>query len=516
MTTENPALAAAREIIAAMLVSNGVGVDAVGAEDRLLAARLVAATLDRAGVMGGPKNEPTSWAAVEEAVSAGVAFFVRVRRDVLALDFDEEDAVARAHGAYAALRVAGHLPVMIASGQRDRRHVFCLLRPDRRGDVEKYQRLRPHEMRPSIRPPFTPHRYRDDPLVRPALLLPNSVDEAVDRLHRRPQRRGRALGGGAVAVLKRDSALVRKTGSETIFSLAKGAANAGWTVEEFLVLLTSGTFPICKVFAARCDREGPEDSVAWVRERLWPDAAQVVTATPPRRPEDNPRGRALLAWAIMVEPWPGRTGATDRAVFLALVQKHLRSGANPVDASIREICLLAGISSRDTVMKSLRRLQSRGLVERQPLLGCPQPGGDTKVPPMLHSDAYFLADPPASGWTRADHVTAAVLHGLNQDAFRNWVGYGKRVQHVYDMIVVVPGIETAELLRRIGAGSETILQALKKLAGAELISRDEQGWRSGPRSLDEVVRGTPMAGRGELQKRVFELERRAVREHTER
>jgi predicted transcriptional regulator len=68
----------------------------------------------------------------------------------------------------------------------------------------------------------------------------------------------------------------------------------------------------------------------------------------------------FVEWAE-TRPWPGRTGSTDKAVFLALCQRMQREAATSFRASIREIAESAGVN-KETALSAIHRLTDAGLV----------------------------------------------------------------------------------------------------------------------------------------------------------
>ncbi|MGH7894025.1 MAG: hypothetical protein ACREQL_05105 [Candidatus Binatia bacterium] len=110
-------------------------------------------------VAGGANEGDRRWITLPEAVRSGRPYFVRVHPAVLAVDADERDAVQRVATLAHRLTAACLRPVIVASGQLGRAHLFC-----RVGGAE----MRAHaveaattlglDARATIRPPLAPHR----------------------------------------------------------------------------------------------------------------------------------------------------------------------------------------------------------------------------------------------------------------------------------------------------------------------------------------------------------------------
>ena len=79
---------------------------------------------------------------------------------------------------------------------------------------------------------------------------------------------------------------------------------------------------------------------------------------------DTPRASRFVAWAHS-HPWSGRTGAVDKAVFLAMCERMKMESGMPFRASMREVAELANVDKM-TVVRAIQRLIAGGLVEALP------------------------------------------------------------------------------------------------------------------------------------------------------
>jgi predicted transcriptional regulator len=80
--------------------------------------------------------------------------------------------------------------------------------------------------------------------------------------------------------------------------------------------------------------------------------------------EDSPLRKKILNtiyWAKS-KPWKGRTGSTDKAVYLSHAQIAYNKGSMPYHASCRDLAMLANVSSPNTISKANKRLIERGLI----------------------------------------------------------------------------------------------------------------------------------------------------------
>ncbi len=148
--------------------------------ERLLLAEILMEPGQRVAVLNAD-NQVDRWTTLEEAVACDEPFFIRAREDVLILDADHHDQHPALNELTNLLRSWHCTPVVVASGQRHHRQLFCWI-PSRPHLEHVRQRARQAgiDTRPSrdIRPPLAPHR-----LGRvPRLLAPATVDACVAAL----------------------------------------------------------------------------------------------------------------------------------------------------------------------------------------------------------------------------------------------------------------------------------------------------------------------------------------------
>lgn len=89
-----------------------------------------------------------------------------------------------------------------------------------------------------------------------------------------------------------------------------------------------------------------KNPTGWLQRYLLPKAFEYANSAP------NPTKR--ISWAKS-RPWPGRTGETDKRVFLALCYRAQLDGQRKFRASVREVSELANIDKK-TANRSLKRL----------------------------------------------------------------------------------------------------------------------------------------------------------------
>ena len=133
------------------------------------------------------------------------------------------------------------------------------------------------------------------------------------------------------------------TNSEAELAAAMSLTKAGYTENEIITLFEQHRPP------HYASKKNPS---SWFERYLLPKAVEFEDA--------NPRSDDLKSWAES-RPWPGRTGETDKRVFIALCHRAKLDGRKCFRASIREIAEIANIT-KNTAVLSIHRLISSGLI----------------------------------------------------------------------------------------------------------------------------------------------------------
>jgi len=308
--------------------------------------------------------------------------------------------------------------------------------------------------------------------------------------HRLPQLAWRLLSG--------DPGTIRRyaTLSEAEAALCASLARAGCTFADALRLLRGNPGP---GKFAQLDVEDPGNALRWLR-LTWTNV-QIWLAD-----NDNEAGRLaqrLEQWTLS-RPWPGRTGSSDRAVYLAHLSIVRQCGKDPHAASVRDLAELAGVGWV-TASNANRRLTDAGLLKLE-----------QKSIAQL-ANIWSLAEPTGSDYVELVHngtllhmeggMECSSTHKIAHDAYR-WAGLGKS------------GAEVLDALRRRGIAGEEELQAAtgrhrttvkrKLLRMYELGLVDPLGdkvWRyadSGDLDAAAVELGTAGVGAGQWKRQVRE------------
>ena len=212
---------------------------------------------------------------------------------------------------------------------------------------------------------------------------------------------------------------------------------------------------------------------------------------------------SYVQWA-QCQPWPGRTGATDRAVFLALCERMKMERGMPFRASIREVAELAGVN-KETAMKALRRLTELGFVRHSHSLH------------KGHSGAshYRLVLPTEVITTRTVGVTYTPV-GVNvrssntgHDVWHSRA-LGKSAQSCWAALYEAGTLTVAELATWTGRTPPTIRRVLARLAEFGLAQTDNKNWQVldvASDALDRIALELGTSGKGEARTERHQEER---------
>lgn len=145
----------------------------------------------------------------------------------------------------------------------------------------------------------------------------------------------------------------------TVSAVAMRMMNAGFTEDEFIAVVSASD--LAYEFVSESGR------TRWYRleSRLAKVWSRVDDAwNPPLGSLDEVRRKlAELSQRLQAHKWPGRTGSTDQAVAIALVEWAHEIGTWAIDASSRDLSLRAGLA-RTTATNALSRLEKVQLINK--------------------------------------------------------------------------------------------------------------------------------------------------------
>lgn len=136
-----------------------------------------------------------------------------------------------------------------------------------------------------------------------------------------------------------------QSNSEAELAAAMSLAKGGYSDEEIISIFEKYN---PSHYASK------KDSSSWFQRYILPKAFAYSNSAP--------NSNKLASWANS-RPWPGRTGETDKSVFLALCHRAKLDGREHFRASVREVAELAHIEKM-TAQRSLIRLIQDGLITK--------------------------------------------------------------------------------------------------------------------------------------------------------
>lgn len=304
----------------------------------------------------------------------------------------------------------------------------------------------------------------------------------------------------AMKLLAGDAATLARypTRSEAEQACIASLVGAGHDFESIHVMFV--THPCAGKFGELW-RESERDALRWLR--LSYSRAERWSAM--HESPGRARGRAAQAWA-MARPWPGATGNSDMAVYLAHAEIARQSGALTYAAPVRRLAELAGVTN-PTVISANRRLVDAGLVRDAHIW-------NGRMARLFYLDALQT-------FTSSTHPNCEELvKACNADAWR-FRGLGKSALLVLEHLRATPGATAVELAASTGKHRTTVWRALERMAHMvdpdtgevlRLVEADGDGWRAcDDVDLAAVARAVGTAGAGERQRARHEDERRGFR-----
>lgn len=196
-----------------------------------------------------------------------------------------------------------------------------------------------------------------------------------------------------------------------------------------------------------------------------------VCDTPERAQLAAEYQRAALA------PWPGRSGAQDRAVYLGLLAIAWQFSTVTPLAAQRDLQLWAGLSERQTVQRTMRNLIGAGLVRKVYR-------GDER----FLTNCYLLTTPLHT----ALNTTTTVSYGNSIVLFGNselWTprALGRSAGLVYAHLNSTPQ-KALGLAGKSGKHRKTVERTIARLEAVGLAERVTGGWIRGNVSIETAER----------------------------
>jgi hypothetical protein len=265
-------------------------------------------------------------------------------------------------------------------------------------------------------------------------------------------------------------------------SVILGAVNKGWTCQECELVFLDVTAAVSDLWLTGSQDQDHGRTEGLKRLRAdYKAMRDYASRNPLYQSAAEARQRiGELAGDALVYPWNGRTGRTDRDVLAALHKMATKAGTDAVDASVRDLSILSGVTIR-TVSRSLRRLSDLGWIKQ---VERASPG----------AARYKLLSPQRvrRNYTHEPEVPLAESHVCRNGAKADpghevWVQLGKASLALYRVLDVAPQ-SARHLAKQAKVGSRTADRKLPVMGGLGLATKSDHGWAFGTVSPDDVAK----------------------------
>lgn len=242
---------------------------------------------------------------------------------------------------------------------------------------------------------------------------------------------------------------------------------------------------IVNMFLERAERgkfrekyaKNPEQGMQYLKRSI--DAGFRFAA---HQSDDRKIAQRNLDW-INTVPWCGRSGSSERAVYMAHCTIAYKAGKLEYHASARDLSEMANVS-KDTAARVNKKLIKKGLVELV------YRGDDTlasiyRLPAQDSADNDTLFPPP---------FCVGVYHYPQHDAFAR-LGLGKSAAEVYYALIIDGAMRISEIARKTGRHPETVRLALRRMSNIthpftgevlSIVRYDDPFWIAIPVSEDNL------------------------------
>lgn len=254
-------------------------------------------------------------------------------------------------------------------------------------------------------------------------------------------------------------------------------------------------YPVAGKFA-ELNRSNPNRAEDYLRRSYHNAIIWVQSNESPARYKAS----ALRSWALD-HPWPGRTGSSDRRIYLAHLGIAHTAGKLTYQASTRTLGELGGVSHR-TAGRATRRLCETGLISLE------------KKSVRDLAPVYNLILPQNVDALPHDKEVREWVSIYSHDVFRCG-GLSHSAAEIYQSLLKHPGT-IEDLVRRTGRTAPTVsnwLERMSRLIDLEtgeiikLVRNKGENWYALEVDLDRVAEILGTKGTGKRQKQQHNRER---------
>jgi hypothetical protein len=210
--------------------------------------------------------------------------------------------------------------------------------------------------------------------------------------------------------------------------------------------------------------------------------------------------------AMLTIRFPGKAGASQRAVLRALYDRAVRQNSVVVEASQRELVEEAGLATRGAIVNALDALARQGyLVSVKVSASVNERSTYRLLLPRVESSPL----PTSGGGSWGEEELCSGLF-LTHDTFARGGGLGRSAAWMYEALGSTPRRKD-ELARMAVLSEGQAKLALRALVKRHLAVKLEDSWVRGPADVDAVAVRRGSAGSGADLKAKHKAERFAYR-----
>ena len=302
----------------------------------------------------------------------------------------------------------------------------------------------------------------------------------------------------AFALLNGDGVEHFHSRSEAEQSIIVSLINSGKGFDSVKNLFSN--YPAAGKFAGLY-AENRQSAISWLRRSYDKGLEWAKT----HESEGRKMAKRAMSWAQSI-PWQGRTGATDRAVFISHCQIAFRAGRITYSASARELAEKAGVT-HPTASRATNRLIGKGILSRE------------KRSTVDCAAIYRLNTEGANFTTSSLPTCEEVVNIASHDTWRIR-GLGKTGAEIWKALKDKGPMTKIGLRDYTGRHITTInrkLNLMAKLVDSStgevlsLVAVEGDKWHAINGDLDLIAQIIGTAGLGKRQREKHRAERRAHR-----
>ncbi|MEU8403188.1 MarR family transcriptional regulator [Nonomuraea sp. NPDC048892] len=438
-------------------------------------------------------NDKDGWVRIPDAVESGYAFAVDPKPHIVPLDLDGSELfeLGRKVKKWAEERLGARC-VLTQSGREGHGHLWVVLPPDVSANEFHAELIANYDF-PSgsirrsqgtgrimtTRPPLSPHRLG----LPVALVEPQTVSEALEIFNSYESRNG--LTPWYTRLLREgdfQGRYVMPDGTPARHKLAAaiavGAIHGGLSRDSYVTLMLDPRNKGGEKYQEIEERHS-RGLAARALEDTYDNVQRWIDANGVKPGFDTEKVVLQLSEFLDVAewfPWPGRTGSSDRAILMGLIEISIRYTTIAPLASIRDLHLATG-KAKTTVSNALKRLRDNGWIETK-FKGSPEDGRASIYWLNLQKCNEIRTHsfcPPRNEYVL---VNSRILQ--DHELFRSSKGLSGRPSEIYWKLER-DWLSISDAAKVTGLPRHSVRAALKRLAGFGL-AEVERG--SGPKGGD--------------------------------